>query len=85
MQFSQLRRRKFITLLGGTAAHGKGARPDNPGNSPGTRRTATRVSMRAVRGRDASYLAPPAQNRTCGFPAYDGYSVIQELGISLRR
>jgi hypothetical protein len=22
------------------------------------------------RGRDASYLAPPAQNRTCGFPAY---------------
>jgi len=25
---------------------------------------------KAVRGRDASYLAPPAQNRTGGFPAY---------------
>ncbi len=24
---------------------------------------------RVVRGRDASYLAPPAQIRTCGFPA----------------
>src|SRR6266700_3167281 len=25
------------------------------------------------RGRDASYLAPPAQNRTCGFPAYGSH------------
>ena len=25
------------------------------------------------RGRDASYLAPPAQIRTCGFPAYGSY------------
>jgi hypothetical protein len=24
------------------------------------------------RGRDARYRAPPAQNRTCGFPAYEG-------------
>jgi hypothetical protein len=27
----------------------------------------------AGRGRDASYLAPPAQNRTCGFPAYGSH------------
>jgi hypothetical protein len=26
-----------------------------------------------VRGRDASYLAPPAQIRTCGFPAYGSH------------
>src|SRR5262249_25197021 len=26
-----------------------------------------------LRGRDASYLAPPAQNRTCGFPAYGSH------------
>ena len=25
------------------------------------------------RGRDASYLAPPAQIRTCNFPAYGSY------------
>ena len=25
------------------------------------------------RGRDASYLAPPAQIRTCGFPAYGSH------------
>src|SRR5262249_56448328 len=25
------------------------------------------------RGRDASYLAPPAQIRTCSFPAYGSY------------
>ncbi len=25
------------------------------------------------RGRDASYLAPPAQSRTCGFPAYGSH------------
>jgi hypothetical protein len=27
----------------------------------------------SFRGRDASYLAPPAQIRTCGFPAYGSY------------
>jgi hypothetical protein len=27
----------------------------------------------AGRGRDASYLAPPAQSRTCGFPAYGSH------------
>ena len=27
----------------------------------------------ACRGRDASYLAPPAQIRTCGFPAYGSH------------
>src|SRR5262245_50573146 len=26
-----------------------------------------------LRGRDASYLAPPAQVRTCGFPAYGSH------------
>ena len=26
-----------------------------------------------LRGRDASYLAPPAQIRTCGFPAYGSH------------
>src|SRR3984957_9030862 len=26
-----------------------------------------------VRGRDASYLAPPPQIRTCGFPAYGSH------------
>jgi hypothetical protein len=28
---------------------------------------------RACRGRDASYLAPPAQIRTCSFPAYGSH------------
>jgi hypothetical protein len=31
------------------------------------------LRSRNVRGRDASYLAPPAQNRTCGFPAYGSH------------
>ena len=30
-------------------------------------------SRRLGRGRDASYLAPPAQIRTCSFPAYGSY------------
>jgi hypothetical protein len=30
-------------------------------------------SKSAGRGRDASYLAPPAQSRTCGFPAYGSH------------
>src|SRR5215467_6315060 len=35
----------------------------------------SRVGRRPVgsRGRDASYLAPPAQIRTCSFPAYGSY------------
>jgi hypothetical protein len=31
------------------------------------------AANRNGRGRDASYLAPPAQNRTCGFPAYGSH------------
>ena len=31
------------------------------------------LSAKSVRGRDASYLAPPAQIRTSGFPAYGLY------------
>jgi hypothetical protein len=30
-------------------------------------------SKESFRGRDASYLAPPAQIRTCGFPAYGSH------------
>jgi hypothetical protein len=30
-------------------------------------------SANCFRGRDASYLAPPAQIRTCGFPAYGSH------------
>jgi hypothetical protein len=35
--------------------------------------TAQRRRQTERRGRDASYLAPPAQNRTCGFPAYGSH------------
>src|SRR6266516_3201332 len=35
-----------------------------------------------VRGRDASYLAPPAQIRTCSFPAYGLYGAFFVKGIS---
>jgi hypothetical protein len=31
------------------------------------------TTPRCLRGRDASYLAPPAQIRTCGFPAYGSH------------
>jgi hypothetical protein len=31
------------------------------------------VQQNSLRGRDASYLAPPAQIRTCGFPAYGSH------------
>ncbi len=31
------------------------------------------AANRIFRGRDASYLAPPAQIRTCGFPAYGSH------------
>ena len=31
------------------------------------------VFIHRLRGRDASYLAPPAQIRTCGFPAYGSH------------
>ena len=34
------------------------------------------------RGRDASYLAPPAQNRTCSFPAYGLYGTFFVKGAS---
>jgi predicted transcriptional regulator len=35
------------------------------------RRTTRRVALN--RGRDAHYCAPPAQNRTCGIPAYGSH------------
>jgi hypothetical protein len=35
-----------------------------------------------LRGRDASYLAPPAQIRTCGFPAYGLYGAFAVKGTS---
>ena len=34
------------------------------------------------RGRDPSYLAPPAQIRTCGFPAYGLYGAFFVKGAS---
>src|SRR5499425_1329593 len=34
---------------------------------------ARRRAPNLSRGRDASYLAPPAQIRTCSFPAYGSY------------
>ena len=43
-----------------------------PGLSPGKKRQA---SLGALRRRDAGYPAPPAQSRTCGFPA-SGSSVV---------
>src|SRR6202047_4009349 len=33
----------------------------------------SRSAAKRLRGRDASYLAPPAQIRTCGFPAYGSH------------
>jgi hypothetical protein len=33
----------------------------------------SRSAAKRLRGRDASYLAPPAQIRTCGFPAHGSY------------
>jgi hypothetical protein len=33
----------------------------------------TSIAWRLRRGRDASYLAPPAQIRTCSFPAYGSH------------
>ena len=32
-----------------------------------------KAGSRSLRGRDAGYLAPPAQIRTCGFPAYGSH------------
>ena len=40
--------------------------------------------QRRLRGRDASYLAPPAQIRTCGFPAYGLYGAFAVKGTSHR-
>jgi hypothetical protein len=39
----------------------------------GPQAAVSKRSTSALRGRDASYLAPPAQIRTCGFPAYGLY------------
>ena len=44
-------------------------------------RRAARAGL-ALRGRDASYLAPPAQIRTCGFPAYGLYGAFFVKGAS---
>src|SRR5271166_6326407 len=35
------------------------------------------------RGRDASYLAPPAQSRTCGFPAYGSHLGSKRQGVAV--
>src|SRR5205823_5565390 len=35
------------------------------------------------RGRDASFLAPPAQSRTCGFPAYGSHLGSKRQGIAV--
>src|SRR5687767_11944689 len=35
--------------------------------------TAKQPFVRLNRGRDAHYWAPPAQNRTCGIPAYGSH------------
>ncbi len=32
-----------------------------------------KLSPSVSRGRDAHYCAPPAQNRTCGIPAYGSH------------
>src|SRR3984893_18820551 len=36
-----------------------------------------------LRGRDASYLAPPAQIRTCGFPAYGSHLGCQRRKLAV--
>src|ERR1039458_3765078 len=36
-------------------------------------RTSDTILVHGDRGRDAHYWAPPAQNRTCGFPAYGSH------------
>jgi hypothetical protein len=38
-----------------------------------TRPLSLAETLKPSRGRDASYLAPPAQIRTCSFPAYGSY------------
>src|SRR5208337_2047334 len=43
---------------------------------------AARRRLQSGRGRDASYLAPPAQNRTCGLPAYGLYGAFFVKGAS---
>src|SRR3974377_1465454 len=60
--------------------YGRFAAPPIPGIklSPNDRRSVpgTDICSAAnleLRGRDASYLAPPAQIRTCGFPAYGSH------------
>jgi hypothetical protein len=46
-----------------------------PASTASTSRTTGLMlcSKKTCRGRDASCLAPPAQIRTCGFPAYGSY------------
>jgi hypothetical protein len=44
-----------------------------PALSPPTARPASIRQELPDRGRDAHYWAPPAQNRTCGFPAYGSH------------
>ena len=41
------------------------------------------LSAKSVRGRDASYLAPPAQIRTSGFPAYGLYGAFFVKGDTI--
>jgi hypothetical protein len=50
------------------------------------RRTPICDIQRTSRGRDASYLAPPAQTRTCSFPAYGSHLLtIKHCGFTYAR
>ena len=60
-------------------AFGK-AVPISPSNrAPQTPAGSHQLAAGALRGRDASCLAPPAQIRTCGCPAYGSHLLAQRL------
>jgi hypothetical protein len=46
---------------------------DTPAGPFGAKTCGEQAQQCTGRGRDASYLAPPAQNRTSGFPAYGSH------------
>src|SRR5215831_10739993 len=57
----------------GIAEHGSATRSPRAGKSDAVGLPLDPVVLRAGRGSDANYLAPPAQIRTCSFPAYGSY------------